>query len=177
MRQIKESVRCCDRILFVIFNYSIIFAGCRVGFLTEFEPGTRHEGVQELVPKNDFVVKLGELQQVHARACRRKTILGAGVLDAERRIQLFEAKQRRPRAAGHELQQLPFAPVVESSHNFPKVLDDSVCRRVAARVVRMLPKILHVHRCVRAWYQHLQLSGTERLQPFQIDNVGQALNK
>ena len=117
-------------------------------------------------------MEFGELQKVHAGAGRGQAVVCTCILDAEGRIKLFKAEERRTGAAGDEFEQMPLPTVVELVHHSPKSLDDWMDRSVAARVVRVQLKVLHIHRGVSARDENLQLAVAERLEPLEIDHIG-----
>lgn len=146
--------------------------------LAQLESDAALNGVQQLLAQLTLVVVFGELQEVQARARRHESIeVVAAVLDAERRVQVFESQQRRPRTARHELQQLPALIVVERPHHLPKHFHGFVVRVVVTAVARVIHQVVDVHRDFRARYQHLQLLRVEHVQPGNRQDVRQSCSE
>lgn len=122
-------------------------------------------------------MEFGQFKQVHTSAGGRKSIVRTSILNTERRVQLFKAEQWRPRATGDKFEQVSLPGIVKLGHDSPKALDDRMGRRVAARVVRMLLQIFQVYRCVSTRHKHLEFPVTECLQPLEVDDIRQALEK
>lgn len=139
--------------------------------------------MQQLLPQRLRILIHRQLQQIHASARgRQPALIVTAIPDAEFRIQIREAQQRRPWRRRHELDQCLLILVGEVFDGFPEELDGGmfdaiVANDVEAAVLGVAVEVGYVDGGGGAGDERLQFVLIEHAEPGRSDDLAEAFEE